>query len=69
MSFPLRLNQIYIDLNQIIEEYKPDAIIVNVSSENPDDLPQDEVSDVVQIMDKFMAYHTNYNQIKEKDLV
>ena len=28
MSFPLRLNQIYIDLNQIIEEYKPDAISV-----------------------------------------
>ena len=28
MSFPLRLNQIYIDLNQIIDEYKPDAISV-----------------------------------------
>ena len=28
MSFPLRLNQIYIYLNQIIEEYKPDAISV-----------------------------------------
>ena len=28
MSFPLRLNQIYVDLNQIIEEYKPDAISV-----------------------------------------
>ena len=28
MSFPLRLNQIYIELNQIIEEYKPEAISV-----------------------------------------
>ena len=28
MSFPLRLNQIYIDLNQIIDKYKPDAISV-----------------------------------------
>ena len=46
-------------------QYTDDAIIVNVSSENPDDLPQDEVSDIVQIMDKFMAYHTNYNQLKE----
>jgi len=28
MSFPLRLNQIYIDLENIIDEYKPDAISV-----------------------------------------
>ena len=28
MSFPLRLNKIYIDLENIIEEYKPDAISV-----------------------------------------
>jgi len=28
MSFPLRLNQIYINLNEIIEKYKPDAISV-----------------------------------------
>ena len=33
-------------------QYTDDAIIVNVSSKNPDDLPQDEVSDIVQIMDK-----------------
>ena len=45
-------------------QYTDDAIIVNVSSENPDDLPQDEVSDVVQIMDKFISYHTHYKQIK-----
>lgn len=50
---------------EINNQYTDDAIIVNVSSENPDNLPQDEVSDVVQIIDKFMAYHTNYNQLKE----
>ncbi len=46
-------------------QYIDDAIIVNVSSENPDDLPQDNVSDVVQIMDKFISYHTQYNNLKE----
>ena len=28
MSFPLRLSQIYTDLNNLIDEYKPDAISV-----------------------------------------
>lgn len=28
MSFPLRLNKIYIDLENIIDEYKPDAMSV-----------------------------------------
>lgn len=28
MSFPLRLSEIYTDLNKIIDEYKPDAISV-----------------------------------------
>lgn len=45
--------------------YTDDAIIVNVSSENPDDLPQDKVSDVVQIMDGFISCHTQYNNLKE----
>lgn len=50
---------------EINNQYTDDAIIVNVSSENPDDLPQDKVSDVVQIMDKFISYHTQYNNLKE----
>ena len=42
-----------------------DRVIIKVSSNNPDDLPQEEVSNIIQLMDKFISYHNQYNRLKE----
>ncbi len=50
---------------QMNSKYNNDTIIVNVSSENPDELTQEEISNVCQMIDKFISYHSNYNQLKK----
>lgn len=45
--------------------FTDDAIIVKVSSENPDELPQDEINNISQELNKFVSYHTIYKSIKE----
>lgn len=45
--------------------FTDDAIIVKVSSENPEDLSQDEINSIAQMLNKFTSYHILYNNIKE----
>lgn len=42
-----------------------DKVIIKVSSNNPDDLPQEEVSNIIELMDKFISYHNQYDKLKE----
>ena len=42
-----------------------DRVIIKVSSNNPDDLPQEEVSNIIELMDTFISYHNQYNRLKE----
>ena len=46
-------------------KFYDDKVIIKVSSNNPDDLPQEEVSNIIELMDKFISYHNQYNRLKE----
>ena len=45
--------------------YYDDMLIIKVSSDNPDDLPTEEISNIINMIDKFISYHNQYNRLKE----
>lgn len=45
--------------------YYDDMFIIKVSSDNPDDLPTEEISNIINMIDKFISYHNQYNRLKE----
>ncbi len=45
--------------------YYDDMFIIKVSSDNPDDLPTEEISNIINMIDKFISYNNQYNRLKE----